>query len=84
LKWITEAVRRAYGVAPVIQPSLAASLPDAVWARTLGVPSVLVPYANADESNHAPNENLDLEKFYAGITRSLSVLEPLGKMGRAA
>jgi len=74
-------VRRAYGVEPVIQPSLGASLPDAVWTRTLGVPSVIVPYANADESNHAPNENLDLEKFYAG---SLSVLETLGKMGRAA
>ena len=77
-------MRRAYGVEPVIQPSLGASLPDAVWTRTLGVPSVIVPYANADESNHAPNENLDLEKFYAGIKCSLSVLETLGKMGRAA
>jgi acetylornithine deacetylase/succinyl-diaminopimelate desuccinylase-like protein len=84
VKWITEAVRRAYGVEPVIQPSLGASLPDAVWTRTLGLPSVLVPYANADESNHAPNENLDLEKFYAGIRCSLSVLETLGKMGGAA
>jgi acetylornithine deacetylase/succinyl-diaminopimelate desuccinylase-like protein len=77
-------VRRAYGVEPVIQPSLGASLPDAVWTRTLGVPSVLVPYVDADESNHAPNENLGLEKFYAGIKCSLSVLETLGKMGRAA
>ena len=69
---------------PVSQPSLGASLPDAVWTCTLGVPSVLVPYADADESNHAPNENLDLEKFYGGIKCSLSVLETLGKMGRAA
>jgi acetylornithine deacetylase/succinyl-diaminopimelate desuccinylase-like protein len=84
IKWITEAVRQAYGVESVIQPSLGASLPDAVWTRTLGVPSVLVPYANADECNHAPNENLDLEKFYAGIKCSLSVLETLGKTGRAA
>jgi hypothetical protein len=44
-----------------------------------GVPSVLVPYANADENNHAPNENLDLEKFFAGIKCSLSVLDVMGR-----
>ena len=82
VRWIIEAVRQAYGAAPMIQPSLGASLPDAVWTRTLGVPSVLVPYANADESNHAPNENLDLENFYAGIKCTLSVLETVGRMGK--
>jgi acetylornithine deacetylase/succinyl-diaminopimelate desuccinylase-like protein len=80
--WVVEAVHRANGVDPFVQPALGASLPDAVWTRTLGVPSVLVPYANADESNHAPNENLDLDKFYAGIKCSLSVLETLGRKAR--
>jgi hypothetical protein len=31
------------------------SLPEYVWTRTLGVLAFVVPYANADESNHAPN-----------------------------
>lgn len=53
-----------------------------VWTRTLGVPSVLVPYANADENNHAPNENLDVDKFYAGIKCTISVLDVLGKTRR--
>ncbi len=78
---VIEAVRRAYGVEPMVQPSLGGSLPDYVWTRTLGVPSVLVPYANADESNHAPNENLDVDKFYAGIKCTLSVLDRLSRVG---
>ncbi|MCU0560348.1 MAG: M20/M25/M40 family metallo-hydrolase [Desulfobacterales bacterium] len=76
---VIAAVRQAYGVEPMVQPSLGGSLPDYVWTRTLGVPSVLVPYANADESNHAPNENLDLEKFYTGIKCSLCVLDRLSR-----
>ena len=64
VKHVTEAVRRAYRMEPLIQPCMGGSLPDSVWTHTLGVPSVLVPYANADQNNHAPNENLDLENFY--------------------
>jgi acetylornithine deacetylase/succinyl-diaminopimelate desuccinylase-like protein len=77
---VVEAVHQAYGMEPIVQPSLGGSLPDYVWTRTLGVPSVLVPYANADESNHAPNENLDLDKFYAGIKCTLSVLDRLSRV----
>ena len=44
---------------------------------------MLIPYANADESNHAPNENLDVEKFYAGIRCTLSVLESFGNIKQA-
>jgi len=76
---VVEAVREAYGVEPMVQPSLGGSLPDYVWTRTLGVPSVLVPYANADENNHAPNENLDLENFYAGIKCTLCLLDRLSR-----
>ncbi len=77
---MVEAVRQAFGVEPMVQSSLGGSLTDSVWTSTLGVPSVLVPYANADESSHAPNENLDLDKFYAGIRCTLSVLESLGQV----
>jgi len=37
-----------------------------MFTKILGVPSVIVPYANHDERNHAPNENLELERFYQG------------------
>jgi acetylornithine deacetylase/succinyl-diaminopimelate desuccinylase-like protein len=79
---ITKAVAEAYGEAPILLPSLGGSLPDYVWTKILKTPSVGVPYANADESNHAPNENLEVDKFFKGIRCSCTVLSALGRMKR--
>jgi len=45
----------------------------------------VVPYANFDEANHAPNENLEIALFYAGIRTGAALLHHLGQMtpGRA-
>jgi acetylornithine deacetylase/succinyl-diaminopimelate desuccinylase-like protein len=40
----------------------------------LGIPSFVVPYANADEANHAPNENLEIERFFMGIKTGAAML----------
>lgn len=72
---VMETVEQARGEEPVVIPSLGGSLPDYVWTQALGVPSVLVPYANPDENNHGPNENLELEAFFSGIRTSVRVLE---------
>jgi len=37
-----------------------------------------VPYANADEANHAPDENIEIERFYRGITTGAAILAHLG------
>jgi acetylornithine deacetylase/succinyl-diaminopimelate desuccinylase-like protein len=74
---IAEAVERALGERPLIVPCMGGSLPDYAFTRDLGLPLVKVPYANPDEANHAPNENLELSRFYAGITIAASVLEAL-------
>ena len=42
------------------------------------VRSFHVPYANADEANHAPNENLEVERFYLGIKTGAAMLAHLG------
>lgn len=78
VKVVAEAVRDAYGTEPIIQPSLGGSLPDYVWTKILRVPSIIVPYANADENNHSPNENLEIDKFLNGIRCTCSVLAALG------
>ena len=64
--------RRAY-----IQPSMGGSIPDALWSKILGTPSVVVPYANADEANHSPNENMDVDNFYNGINSTCLVIDAL-------
>ncbi|MFZ5817280.1 MAG: M20/M25/M40 family metallo-hydrolase [Bacillota bacterium] len=77
---VIRAVREAYGAEPVVMPSLGGSLPDYVWTRILGVPSVVVPYANHDEDNHAPNENMALDRFFSGIRCTAAVLAHLGRI----
>src|SRR5690625_5854700 len=61
---IKGAVEKAYQQPPIMQPSMGGSLPDYVWTKILNTPSVVVPYANFDEANHSPNENVGLENFF--------------------
>lgn len=77
---VVEAVERANEKRPVLMPSCGGSLPDYVWTKILGVPSVIVPYANADEANHSPNENIELGCFYQGIHTSAQVIHELGDL----
>ncbi len=77
---IVAAVREARGEAPYLIPSAGGSLPDYVFTKILGIPAFVVPYANADEANHAPNENIEVELFHAGIRTGAALLEQLGQM----
>ena len=76
---LRRAVRLAQGVAPLEYPVLGGSLPDYVFTKTLGIPAFVVPYANADEANHAPNENLKLDCFINGIRTGAALLDQLGR-----
>lgn len=75
------ALRAAQGQEPLVVPALGGSLPDYVWTELLGVPAFIVPYANADEANHAPNENLEVERFISGIKTGAAMLAHLGAQG---
>ncbi|MEZ4657146.1 MAG: M20/M25/M40 family metallo-hydrolase [Caldilineaceae bacterium] len=80
----TEPLRRAFVAAqneePLLMPAMGGSLPDYVWTKILGVPAVMTPYANHDEANHAPNENMEVERFIKGIKTGAAVLACLGEM----
>jgi acetylornithine deacetylase/succinyl-diaminopimelate desuccinylase-like protein len=82
----TEPIRRAIvaarGEEPLLVPAMGGSLPEYVFTRTLGIPAFTVPYANADEANHAPNENLEVERFYGGIKTGAAMLTHLGAIVR--
>ena len=80
----TEPLRRALtaaqGIEPLLIPALGGSLPDYVFTKILGIPAFTVPYANPDEANHAPNENMELERFFSGIKTGAAMLTHLGNM----
>jgi len=73
----------AQGEEPLLVPALGGSLPDYVWTKLLGIPAFTVPYANADEANHAPNENIEVERFISGIKTGAAMLAYLGAMARS-
>ena len=60
---IRRAIVTATGEEPLLVPAMGGSLPEYVWTKILGKPAFVVPYANHDERNHAPNENLEVARF---------------------
>jgi len=74
---VAGAIKAYRGIEPYINLSGGGSLPNAVWPTILGVDHIGVPYANADENNHSPNENISLERFQDGIHVSAQMFQAL-------
>ena len=49
-----------------------------MFTGVLGLPTFGIPLGNPDQANHAPNENLDLDRFHTGIRTAAAVLAKLG------
>lgn len=57
VQWARGSLRQTTGAEPVILPNLGGSLPNDVFAETLGLPTIWVPHSYAACSQHAPNEH---------------------------
>lgn len=79
---LLQAITAAQGAAPLLVPAKGASLPNYVFTKILGIPVFCVPYANADEANHAPNENMEVARFFMGIKTGAAMLSYLGAMSK--
>jgi acetylornithine deacetylase/succinyl-diaminopimelate desuccinylase-like protein len=64
---------------PIIQPNLGGSLGNDIFTDTLGLPAVWVPYAQPNNGQHGPNENILADHFIMGIKMAVSALTALGK-----
>lgn len=81
-RMVIEAVADALDVDPVVLPMLGGSSPNYLFTNVLKVPAVWSAYAQPDENNHSPNENLALEAFFNGIRASVSVIQRFAAMPR--
>ncbi len=66
------------GEQPVVYPNFGGSVPDTLFTKDLGIPSVWLPLANADSNPHAPDENLRVDLFHKGSELAAAVIEGLG------
>ncbi len=76
---VIEAVERAHGgEAAVVLPTMGGSVP--LWAFTdiLKLPTIVVPYANANNRQHSPNEHLRLDHLFQGVLTTARLLYDLG------
>ncbi len=78
-----QAVKRlmtsAYGQEPFTMPILGGSLPLFHFVEQLGATVITVPTVNADNSQHAPNENLRVRNLWDGIALMAELMTGLGK-----
>jgi acetylornithine deacetylase/succinyl-diaminopimelate desuccinylase-like protein len=63
---VADHLEGVYGERPVILPVLPGTVPMGVLVGSLQLPTVVVPHANADQLNHAPDENLVLGSLQRG------------------
>ncbi|RMH16366.1 MAG: M20/M25/M40 family metallo-hydrolase [Acidobacteria bacterium] len=64
---VIAAARRVAGDELVLMPTLGGSLPLYLFTELLAAPVVIVPIANHDDNQHAPDENLRLANLWYGI-----------------
>jgi acetylornithine deacetylase/succinyl-diaminopimelate desuccinylase-like protein len=75
----SRAMQRGFGADPVFMRE-GGSIPlVSVLEDLFGVPSVLMGIGLPDENAHAPNENLDIGNFFAGIASAAFFFEELAK-----
>jgi len=58
VRWALGSIERSTGIAPALLPNLGGSLPNDVFAHTLGLPTIWVPHSYPACSQHAPDEHL--------------------------
>ncbi len=64
---VQRVMQDVYGRAPFVAPTLGGSLPLFHFADVFTAPLVTIPMVNADNSQHAPNENLRVGNLWDGI-----------------
>lgn len=58
VRWGLASLARSTGAKPALLPNLGGSLPNDVFAQTLGLPTLWIPHSYAACSQHAPNEHI--------------------------
>lgn len=69
---------RSYGQEPFVMPILGGSLPLFHFVDQLGATVITVPTVNADNSQHAPNENVRVQNVWDAIVLMAELMTGLG------
>ncbi len=74
------ALMRGRGERPLLVPATGGSLPYCAFTDILQLLVFVLPYANADDANYVPDENLEVERCSDGIRPGAAVLDEIGRI----
>jgi acetylornithine deacetylase/succinyl-diaminopimelate desuccinylase-like protein len=72
-------VLTAIGREPVRTPTLGGSVPFHLFQQPGETPVIILPIANHDDNQHAPNENIRLQNLWDGIEVFAALFAGLGR-----
>jgi acetylornithine deacetylase/succinyl-diaminopimelate desuccinylase-like protein len=76
---LKEAITEGFNEEPLLIPMAGGSLPlYSLQKVTNNKPMYIIPYAQPDEDNHAPNENMMVDWFLKGIKTAIYIIEKIG------
>ena len=81
--WAVASMAATTGQAPALLPNLGGSLPNAVFADTLGLPTLWVPHSHGACNQHAPDEHLLGSIAREGLALMAGLFWDLGEDGAA-
>jgi acetylornithine deacetylase/succinyl-diaminopimelate desuccinylase-like protein len=84
VRWAQQSIARTAGAKPAILPNLGGSLPNDVFAETLGLPTVWVPHSYPGCSQHAPDEHLLASVARDGLRIMTGLFWDLGESNSGA
>lgn len=72
--WLDKAMNKAFQKAPIKIRTAGGSIPISPFVVTLGIPAVAVPTVNADNNQHAENENIRLGNYIDAVKTFVCIL----------
>ncbi|HET9056432.1 MAG TPA: M20/M25/M40 family metallo-hydrolase [Chitinophagaceae bacterium] len=72
--WLNKALVKAFGKEPVKIRTAGGSIPISPFVITLGIPAVAIPTVNADNNQHAENENIRVGNYIDAVKTFLAIL----------
>lgn len=73
-QWLDKAMQKAFDKEAIKIRTTGGSIPISPFVITLGIPAVAVPTVNADNNQHAENENIRLGNYIDAVKTFLAIL----------
>lgn len=73
--WLNRAMAKAFGKEPIKIRTGGGSIPISPFVITLGIPAVAVPTVNADNNQHAENENIRVGNYIDAVKTFYYILK---------